>query len=101
MKKIFGVITLILSTSAFAWDLGDSAYIYNGTNDGGGVKFYARVEINDIRGDKVKVQVKENCWEKPIFGTRVCGEAASFTELYRKVGESFWTDKSNLQNNWP
>jgi hypothetical protein len=97
MFKIYlSTLLFLISAHAYAWDLGDSAYIYDGAD--GSQKYFASVEIEDIRGEKVRVRVKGHCFRSG--GQGIGCWSISFSENNLKVGDLKWVDKSTLTDSY-
>ena len=98
---LFGII---LAAPAYALDLGDTAYIYDGSlpsdfwKTHGPIKMYASVEIEDIRGKKARVKVIGHCFQS--IGQGVGCWTIDFDENELKKGDLKWVDISSLSSTY-
>jgi hypothetical protein len=99
------ILMLLFSGNLYAFDLGDTVYMYDGESKDAwtgtvNYRYYAQLEIEDIRGSKVQVRVKGHCWKThPQFGQIGCWNT-SFDENKLKVGDLKWVNKSDLTDSY-
>lgn len=104
MKKLILGVALSLSqiTSAFAWEEGDTAYIFaknagKATWFSSDLIYYAKVSIERLTNNKAKVYIEKMCWR--VWGGDVhCNKD---TQGGYSPGSYTWVSKSSLYSYVP
>lgn len=92
---------LSFPASAQNWQVGDKAFLLNTWNDVQNKYEFVMVEIDDVRGDRVKVIARAACNDNGWAG-KGCntGWFPSYDRSAMQMNDSKWVRKSDLLTSW-